>query len=235
MRRFGTLFFCITLLTACQASVAGPQTVDLPALDLRLTYPVAPVVREQGGEYLLRSQGTNVFAKAFPYHQTSRAVDDWTVTPAIRDMLLKNPSCDVLKDRRVYLPVNLRKTSYCNVLSSDPSSIVVAAVGYGIPDAALDFLQSMIVVLRPGDFVVMTGVTPFHQTDAAVQKMSDDFPASHPELPVPLWPNRGFHFLAIDVRDYLQKQLDPPSSEVAANEAALLSIAGSISVTDGEE
>lgn len=224
----------ILFLSSCQASVAGPQVIDLPLLDVRFTYPVPPLIREQNGEYLLRANGTNMFASNFQYHQTSKNIDDWTITTAIRDALLKNPTCDILKDKRVYLPVDTRKRMHCTVVRADASEVVIAAIGYGIPDAAMDFLQSMIVILRPKDVVLMTGVTPFPRTHDAIQAMTDTFPASHPKLPVPAWPNRGFHFLAIDVRTYLETQLNPPSLEVTANQEQLLGIARSIVRTDGE-
>lgn len=228
------ILFLAFLLAACQASVVptGPQTIDLPLLDVRFTYPVPPIIREQNGEYLLKAGGANAFVNAFPYHQTSKGVDDWTITQAIREAMIASPSCDILKDKRVYLPVDTRKTMHCDILRADASAVIIAAVGYGIPDEAMDFLQSMIVILRPTDVVLMTGLTPFDGTHAAVQAMADAFPAAHPKLPAPQWPNQGFHFLAIDVRDYLETQLKPPSSDVIANLGQLRGIARSIVLTN---
>ncbi len=228
-------FLAITaslLLTACQASVVGPQQIELAKLGVRFTYPDEVIQREQNAEYLLKSARSHIFASSFSYKQKSLGVGDWTITPKIRETLLATKSCDILKDNRVYLPVNTRKTMYCDVIRADEDAIIVTAVGYGVPDAAMDFLQSMIVLLRPTDFVVVAGVTPFSLADAEIAAMTAAFPASHPELPVPLWPNRGFHFLAIDVRAYLETQLHPASAEVMANRDLLKTIAKSVTLTN---
>lgn len=228
-----SIILSVALLSACQASAvpSGPQAIDLPLAGIRFTYPVPPIIREQEGEYLLKAGGANGFVNVIPYHQASKGVGDWTITPAIRDALLQTPSCDILKDRRVYLPVDTRKTMRCSVIRADADAIVISAVGYGVPDEAMDFLQGMIVVLRPKDVVLMTGLTPFDITHMEVQRMTEAFPASHPKLPVPQWPNAGFHYLAIDVRAYLETQLQPPSADVLFNQAELEAMARSIVLT----
>lgn len=232
-RTSSVLAICsIALLSACQASVVGPQQIELAKLGVRFTYPDEVVQREQNAEYLLKSARSHMFASSFSYKQKSKGIGDWTITPKIRETLLATKSCDILKDTRVFLPVNTRKTMLCDVIRADEEAIIVTAVGYGVPDAAMDFLQSMIVLLRPKDFVVVTGVTPFPLADAQIAAMTAAFPASRPELPVPAWPNRGFHFLAIDVRAYLETQLNPASSEVVANRDLLKTIAKSITLTD---
>lgn len=222
----------ITLLTACQASVTGPQEIELSKLGMRFTYPEEVIQREQNAEYLLKSARSHMFASSFPYHQKSAGVGDWTMTLKIRETLLATKSCDILKDNRVFLPVNTRKTMLCDVIRAERDAIIVTAVGYGVPDAAMDFLESMIVLLRPDDFVVVTGVTPFPVADNQIGLMTAAFPLAHPDLPVPAWPNRGFHFLAKDVRAYIETQLAPPSAEVAANRGLLRTIAGSVTLVD---
>lgn len=224
----------ITLLTACQASVVGPQQIELAKLGVRFTYPEEVIQREDNAEYLLKSPRSHMFASSFRYHQKSAAVGDWTMTPKIRETLLATKSCDILKDSRVYLPVNTRKTMLCDVIRATDDAVIVTAVGYGVPDAAMDFLESMIVLLRPDDFVVVTGITPFPVADDQIGLMTAGFPLSHPNLPVPLWPNKGFHFLAIDVRAYLETQLKPASAEVTANMGLLKTIAQSVTLTGGE-
>lgn len=222
------------LLSACQASVSASREIDLPKLDVRFTYPEEVVQREQNAEYLLRTAGSHMFASSFPYHQKSAGIGDWTLTPKIRETLLSTKSCDILKDNRVFLPVNTRKTMLCDVIRAEEEGIIVTAVGYGVPYETMDFLQSMIVVLRPGDFVVVTGITPFPIAEAHIARMREEFSASHPHLPEPAWPNRGFHFLAIDVRAYIESQLSPPSAEVLANRDLLRTVAGSVALTNAE-
>ncbi len=231
-RTSSVLAICsIILLTACQASVVGPQQIELTKLGVRFTYPDEVIQREQNGEYLLKGARSHIFASSFSYKQKSKGIGDWTITPKIRETLLATKSCDILKDSRVFLPVNTRKTMLCDVIRADEEAIIIAAVGYGVPDAAMDFLESMIVLLRPKDFVVVTGITPFALADAQIKNMTAAFPASRPDLPVPAWPNRGFHFLAIDVRAYLETQLNPPSAEVTTNRNLLKTIASSVTLT----
>lgn len=233
-RRIGILAILSSiLLTACQASLTGPQQVDLSKLGIKLTYPEHVTLREADAEYLLKTASSHVFASSFPYHQTPTGVGDWTVTPKIRETLLATKSCDILKDTRVNLPVNTRKPMLCDVVRADGSGILLTLVGSGVPDAALDFLQSSIVLLRPKDFVVVSGLTPFPVAEAAVAAMTSSFHASHPDLPEPAWPNRGFHFLAIDVRAYLDTQMQPPSEEVKKNRELLLTIAKSVTFSAG--
>jgi len=223
----------ILLLTACQASLTGPQKVDLDKLGIALTYPEHVTLREADSEYLLKTASSHMFASSFPYHQKSTGVGDWTVTPKIRETLLATKSCDILKDTRVNLPVNTRKPMLCDVVRADGSGVLLTLVGFGVPDAALDFLQSAIVLLRPDDFVVISGLLPFPATDAAVAAMTSSFHASHPKLPDPAWPNAGFHYLAIDVRAYLDTQMQPPSEEVKKNREVLLAIAKSVAFSAG--
>ncbi len=224
----------IFLLSACQAAVVGPQQIELAKLGVRFTYPDEVIQREQNAEYLLKSARSHMFASSFSYKQKSKGIGDWTLTPKIRETLLATKSCDILKDNRVYLPVNTRKTMHCDVIRADEEVIIVTAVGYGVPDAAMDFLESMIVLLRPDDFVVVTGITPFLVADDQIGLMTAGFPLSHPNLPVPAWPNRGFHFLAIDVRAYLETQLNPASAEVTANKDLLKTIAKSVTLTSAQ-
>jgi hypothetical protein len=190
------------------------------------------IQREQNAEYLLKTARSHMFASSFSYKQKSAGIGDWTITPKIRETLLATKTCDILKDNRVFLPVNTRKTMHCDVIRADEEAIIVTAVGYGVPDAAMDFLESMIVLLRPKDFIVVTGITPFPITDDQIGLMTAGFPLSRPDLPVPLWPNRGFHFLAIDVRAFLETQLNPASAEVTANRDLLKAIAKSVTLTD---
>lgn len=231
--RLGILF-AAAFLSACQASLAGPQQIELTKLGIRFTYPEQVIQREDNAEYLLKTARSHMFASSSPYHQTSAAVGDWTLTPKIRETLLATKSCDILRDSRVYLPVDTRKTMLCDVVRADKDAIVVAAVGFGVPDAALDFLESMVVILRPDDFAVITGLTPFPVAEDQIGLMTAGYPLSHPDLPVPAWPNRGFHFLAIDVRAYLETQLKPASAEVMANRDLLQKIARSMVLTDAE-
>jgi hypothetical protein len=230
-RRVG-IFIVAILLTACQASLVGPQQIELTKLGVRFTYPDEVIQREQNAEYLLKTARSHMFASSFSYKQKSAGIGDWTITPKIRETLLATKTCDILKDNRVFLPVNTRKTMHCDVIRADEEAIIVTAVGYGVPDAAMDFLESMIVLLRPKDFIVVTGITPFPITDDQIGLMTAGFPLSRPDLPVPLWPNRGFHFLAIDVRAFLETQLNPASAEVTANRDLLKAIAKSVTLTD---
>lgn len=223
------------LLSACQASLTGPQQVDLQKLGIRLTYPEHVTLREADAEYLLKTSTSHVFAASFPYHQKSAGIGDWTMTPKIRETLLSSKSCDVLKDTRVNLPVDTRKAMLCDVVRADGSGVLLTLVGYGVPESALDFLQSAIVLVRPKDFVVVSGLTPFPVADGAIAALSSSFHASHPDLPEPAWPNRGFHFLAIDVRAYLATQMTPPSEEVQKNRQALLAIAKSVTFSAGPQ
>ena len=220
------------VVSGCASKQTVPvSSVALPGLATTFSYTGSVLVRDLSGEILLKTPNENMFADMHTYHAHSSGAGDWTLSPKAFSAVKTSGTCDALKQSSVYLPVKTTTPLLCHVMVRDPSHVIVTMVGEGQPDDALDFLQSAIVVLEPKAYLTILGLTPFPTSEQYIEALTDAYPTTHPKLPAPQWPNTGFHFLAIDVRAYLQTQLVPPSADVLKNDAAVQAIARTLTFT----
>lgn len=242
MRRMLMTGLALTALVACASDAAPPTaalaTVDVPSMNLRFSYPEALKLRESSSESLFAGSGTAIQVQAQPYRDSAPAITEnesheWALPRAVADEVIERRSCRLLRDERVYLPVDTSAPFRCGLVLDASGRAVLWMVGLGRPYRDVAFLQSALFVLEKDSYLALSYIRPFPEAEATVQWLAETFPSRHPGMSSLIWPNKSFLLHMEEARITLGYQVDPPSAEVSEAMEELERLAFSVGTSRG--
>lgn len=178
--------------------------IDIPEIHFSFPYwkNLTPVKNvdymgnpDRAGEYGydLTGTGMTAFLSVVGYDRPSDGVHDWSIFRSVRDALsqrIDETSCDLLKGKDVYLPVDFSRLHHCNIVTTLSGSMpVIAAIGYGYPFESADFLQDTIVLFGKDYAYILSSVVDFPEFQKSLNDLWEKHLRDNPdtEYPNPLW------------------------------------------------
>jgi uncharacterized membrane protein YhiD involved in acid resistance len=161
--------------------------------------------------------------ESFEYDHDQDGLQAWFVGKNQRDKLMESRNCDVLKESRVYLPVNFEYPNLCELLTNEQGIDIVIAVG--IEDGIESFasLQTMILALDEKRYVVFDGFLDFPEERKKAQEFLKENNHDQAE-----WASDAWVAAAEAIQLHFEKRMKNPSAEIVKHLKSLKEISKDI-------